>query len=92
MTFKVFTLSSPYQRNEGRVGSYLVTDQPSDYKGEANWPVAATFQVTMRHDDAVQRKRAYDYAAYLNMIAVTAPTLLEIRQQLVDRLNPVPEV
>jgi len=48
--FKVYTLSSPYQRSEGRIGSYLVTDVPDNYKSDIEWPYAATFPVSMRFD------------------------------------------
>jgi murein DD-endopeptidase MepM/ murein hydrolase activator NlpD len=73
--FKVFTLSSSYQRSEGRIGSFLVSDQPSDYKGEAGWPTAVSFPVSMRYDAEAQRRRAYEYADYLNAGLVIQPPI-----------------
>ena len=76
--FKVYTLSSPYQRSEGRIGSYLVTDVPDDYKSDIEWPSAASFPVSMRFDQPTQKRRAYEYCDYLNRgIVVQAPIGLE---------------
>ena len=66
MTFKVYVRATRFQEQEGRVGSYIITDQPDEYKAETPWPEAAEFTVSMRHDNETQQRRAFEYRDYLN--------------------------
>jgi hypothetical protein len=75
MKYKVMTLSSSFQRSDGRVGSYIITDQPIDFRGEDIWPFAVEFKVSMRYDDATQLRRAYEYCDYLNKGIVIQPPI-----------------
>lgn len=75
MMYKVYVFSSNLQKSEGRVGSYTVTDVSDSYMGEALWPTAAEFKVSMRHDQETQRLRAHEYCDYLNKGIVVQPPI-----------------
>lgn len=74
--FKVFESSTPMERDRGTVGSYVVTDRPDDFKGDdVDWPIVVRFVVSMRHDRVMQRRRAIEYADYLNRGIVIQPPI-----------------
>ena len=59
-----------------RLYAYVVTDQPAGWKDpDREWPWVAEFKVSMRHDEETQKRRAYEYADYLNKGIVVQPPI-----------------
>ena len=75
MIYRVLGMHTPWQREEKRYGSFVVTDQPVEYVGEQAWPIAAEFKVSMRHDQKTQNRRAFEYCDYLNKGIVVQPPI-----------------
>lgn len=75
--YRIMTRSSWSQQAEGRIGEFVVTDQPVGYDGDREWPIAATFPVSMRHDQETQQRRAFEYRDYLNKGIVVQPPFRE---------------
>lgn len=69
--FRVFAQSSWYEQDNGLVGSYIVSDQPENYRAGKDRTYAATFPVSLRYDMATQHRRASEYCDYLNKGIVT---------------------
>ena len=81
MAYHVRVRQTGYDRQDGTVSSYVVSDQPENYPEPdwegypKRWPFIVEFPVTHRHDQESQRRRAYEYMDYLNKNIVVVPPI-----------------
>jgi hypothetical protein len=65
-----------WARGHSYTNSFEVSDKPAGKTG--GWASIASFPVTDRYDEEVQRQRAYEYAAYLNVAHKEVPSISEV--------------
>lgn len=60
--YRTLTLVS----STGSISSYMVTNEPADWRREDKWPCVAEFHVGVGYSVEDQRRRANEYADYMN--------------------------
>lgn len=75
--FRVIEFASPFAQSEGRVVSYVVSDEPANYALLHPWPPVAEFKVSQRFHMDVQGRRAQEYCDYLNKHTKIMPPIGE---------------
>lgn len=77
MPYQVYTLTNAFQRAKNQVGSFVVSDKPSnwDEDEDGRWSPVAEFPVSQRNTEDEQRNRAYDYRDYMNSRVIIHPPI-----------------